>query len=93
MPVNENCKCDYKPLFSPDTLADGYEAALLSSMRRLHLVAPIVATVKTLREAYPYTYMRLCYLAKENGDMALYHTINILVDTGFLPDTSKEQGE
>ena len=55
-------------------------------MRRLHLLDSVVSSVKALRVAYPYTYTRLCYIAKENGHMALYHTINILSDVGFLPD-------
>jgi hypothetical protein len=79
---------EYKPLFTPDTLADGYEAALFATLARLLIRDEIVSTIRVLRVSHPDVYMRLCYIAKEHDKFALRDTIVILVSIGFLPDTN-----
>lgn len=84
--MNENCKCDKPRLFTPDTLADGYEAALFKGMERLSIRSDVQTAVKDMRRTRPNVYLQLCYLAKEESLNALRIGINILAELEAVPD-------
>lgn len=80
-------------LFSPDTLKDGYEEALVKAMRHLCLVDEVVTTVKAMRSSKPAIYMSLCILAHEYDKFAVYEAIKILDSLGQFPKEKRGYDE
>ena len=76
---------DKNVLFTPDTMHDGYEQALLDGMNKLHITHTIQTRIKATRELIPNLYMRLCYIAiacqKQKNFTILYDSILVFTET------------
>lgn len=76
---------DKNVLFTPDTMHDGYEQALLDGMNNLHITHTTQTRIKATRELIPNLYMRLCYIAiacqKQKNYTTLYDSIIVFTET------------
>ena len=66
-------------LFTPDTLADGYEDALKVQFARNQITYEVTRRIMACREKLPQVYMRFCYIAKDNPS-ALMDTVRIFTE-------------